>query len=34
MVPFGAGTIRATFHFEIDDSDLETIIKVIKELFG
>ncbi len=29
MVPFGPKTIRATFHFQVGDEDLEKIIKVI-----
>lgn len=29
MVPFGPKTIRATFHFQVSDEDLEKIIKVI-----
>ncbi len=34
MVPFGSRTIRATFHFEVGDSDLEKAQKVMRELFG
>lgn len=34
MVPFGPRTIRATFHFEIDDSALVDTKRVVKELFG
>lgn len=34
MVPFGSRTIRATFHFEVGDSDLERTQKVMCELFG
>jgi len=32
MVPFGPKTIRATFHFQVDDHDLEQILKAVKEL--
>ncbi|TVP98302.1 MAG: aminotransferase class I/II-fold pyridoxal phosphate-dependent enzyme, partial [Balneolaceae bacterium] len=28
MVPFGPRTIRATFHFQITDDDLQTVLKV------
>jgi threonine aldolase len=31
MVPFGPKTIRATFHFQVGDEDLEKTIKVIGE---
>lgn len=34
MVPFGSNTIRATFHFEIGDSELETVCRTIKTLFN
>lgn len=33
MSPFGPRTIRATFHFQIGDKDLEKTNKVIKKLF-
>jgi threonine aldolase len=29
MVPFGPNTIRATFHFQVDDDALETVLNVI-----
>src|SRR6056297_1454317 len=32
MVPFGPKTIRATFHFQVDDDDLEQSIKAIDRL--
>lgn len=31
MVPFGPKTIRATFHFQIDDENLINVLKVVKE---
>lgn len=31
MIPFGPKTIRATFHFQVNDQDLEKVIQVIKE---
>ncbi|MFA5667896.1 MAG: GntG family PLP-dependent aldolase [Balneolaceae bacterium] len=34
MVAFGPHTLRATFHFEIDDEALEQVKKVLKQLFG
>lgn len=34
MVPFGSRHIRATFHFEIGDGELERTQKVANELFG
>jgi threonine aldolase len=33
VVPFGPQTLRATFHFQIDDDDLSTVKKVVKKLF-
>ncbi len=33
MVQFGADTIRATFHFQVGDAELEKVIKTIKSLF-
>ncbi len=33
MIPFGANTIRATFHFEIGDSELDSVKDVIQKLF-
>lgn len=30
MVPFGPKTIRATFHIQVDDRDLEKVIEVVK----
>lgn len=34
MVPFGPKTLRATFHFEIGDEELEKVKGVVRELFG
>lgn len=34
VVAFGPQTLRATFHFQIDDEDLEKAITVFYELFG
>lgn len=34
MVPFGPQTIRATFHHQITDDDLEHVKSVIKKLFN
>tara|TARA_R110002126_G_scaffold120282_4_gene261473 strand:- start:176 stop:1195 length:1020 start_codon:yes stop_codon:yes gene_type:complete len=34
MVQFGPKTIRATFHFEIGDNELEVVSGVVKKLFG
>lgn len=34
MVPFGARTIRATFHFQVGDPELEIARKAVVELFG
>ena len=31
FVPFGPKTIRATFHFQVDDKDLEKVVKVVEE---
>lgn len=31
VVPFGPETIRATFHFQVGDSELEKVIDVVKE---
>ncbi|MEX0779343.1 MAG: GntG family PLP-dependent aldolase [Balneolales bacterium] len=33
MVPFGPNTIRATFHFEVGNSELEEVIKVFRNRF-
>ncbi len=33
MVPFGPKTIRATFHFEIGDEQLEKVVSVIRKIF-
>ncbi len=33
MVPFGSRTIRATFHFEIGDHELERVDRAMKDLF-
>ncbi len=32
MVPFGPKTIRATFHFQVDDSDLKKTIAAVRNL--
>jgi threonine aldolase len=32
MVPFGGKLIRATFHFQITDEDLEKVLKIIASL--
>ena len=34
MVPFGPNTIRATFHIQVDDNDLEQVSRTFKQLFG
>lgn len=34
MVPFGPETVRATFHFQVDDAALEHSRKTLKELFA
>jgi threonine aldolase len=34
MVPFGARTIRATFHFQVGDPELEKARNALTELFG
>ncbi|MDR8390424.1 aminotransferase class I/II-fold pyridoxal phosphate-dependent enzyme [Aliifodinibius sp. S!AR15-10] len=34
MVPFGPQTIRATFHYQVTDEDLEHVIRVMKGLFN
>lgn len=34
VVPFGPKTLRATFHFQIDDQDLSTVKKTFKKLFN
>ncbi|MDR9366929.1 MAG: GntG family PLP-dependent aldolase [Balneolaceae bacterium] len=31
FVPFGPKTIRATFHFQVDDEDLKKVLKVVEE---
>lgn len=31
FVPFGPKTIRATFHFQVDDEDLEMVIKAVED---
>jgi len=30
MIPFGPKTIRATFHFQVDDEDLAKVIAVVQ----
>ena len=32
MIPFGPNTIRATFHFEITDEDVEEVKKALAEI--
>ena len=32
MVPFGPKTIRATFHFQITDEDMESVLNVVEEV--
>jgi threonine aldolase len=34
MIPFGPKTIRATFHFQVDDDDLETVLRVVNNYPG
>ena len=34
MVPFGPQTLRATFHFEIGDEELEEVKEEVKKLFA
>lgn len=34
VVPFGPKTLRATFHFQIGDEELERVKQVFKRLFG
>ncbi len=34
VVPFGPKTLRATFHFQIDDEDLSTVKEVFEKLFN
>lgn len=34
MIPFGSKTIRATFHFQVDDNDLETVLRVVSNYPG
>ncbi len=31
MIPFGPNTIRATFHFQVGDDDLEKVLQVVNE---
>lgn len=33
VVPFGPKTLRATFHFQIGDKELESVIEVVRSLF-
>lgn len=33
MVPFGPNTIRATFHYQIGDAELQKVVDSVKELF-
>jgi threonine aldolase len=34
LVPFGPNTLRATFHFQVTDEDLEQVQSAFKECFG
>lgn len=34
MVPFGPQTLRATFHLQVDDDDLERAQKALKKVYG
>jgi threonine aldolase len=34
LVPFGPQTLRATFHFQITDEDLDKVKSAFKQLFG
>lgn len=34
VVPFGPQTLRATFHFDVDDEDLEVAESAFRKLFG
>lgn len=34
MVPFGPKTVRATFHFQIGDNELQKLIEVFRSVFG
>lgn len=34
MVPFGPNTIRATFHYQIGDEEVEKVMKTFKKLFN
>jgi len=34
LVKFGPQTLRATFHFQVDDEDLKKTQKVFRNLFG
>lgn len=33
LVPFGPATLRATFHFQVDDDDLAQVQRVFRDLF-
>ncbi len=33
IVPFGPKTLRVTFHFQVDDEDLDRVKRVFKKLF-
>lgn len=34
MVPFGRRTVRATFHFQVDDGGLERAVEAVRKRFG
>lgn len=34
MVPFGPNTIRTTFHYQIGDRELKTVMGVMRKIFG
>jgi threonine aldolase len=34
MVPFGPKTIRAVFHFQVDDNDLKSVKQILEKLYG
>ncbi|MCW9706615.1 aminotransferase class V-fold PLP-dependent enzyme [Aliifodinibius sp. 1BSP15-2V2] len=34
LVPFGPNTLRATFHFQVTDEDLERVVEAFKKCFG
>jgi len=34
MIPFGPHTIRATFHFQVGEEDLEKVLEVVRSYEG